>query len=163
MSFWKSSLVSSPPSRISWLTSSFDEVSAQYMSYMNEQEKELYIKFLSEFLKGKSYVEMCYMTGIMPINTFDIGTPLNMFDEFIMGRNNMYAEYFGFDEIEVDKLYQTYLYYWKNDSAIARQELSQWYDGYYQNGRRLLYNPKSVVSALSMNQLDSYWSSSGLI
>ncbi len=132
-----------------------------YMPYMKDSEKERYVEFLSDLLKGKAYVEMCYMTGIMPINTYDIGTPLNMFDEFIMGKNNIHAEYFGFSEDEVDRLYQTYLDVWKSDATITRKQLDEWYDGYYLKGEKRLYNPKSVVSALSMNQLGGYWASSG--
>ncbi len=132
-----------------------------YMPYMKNADKESYIKFLSELLKAKAYVGFCYMTGIMPINTYDIGTPLNMFYEFIMGRNAIYAQYFGFNDDEVDLLYRKYLDQWKDDAVITRRQLAEWYDGYCLNGKRQLYNPKSVIEALSMNYLACYWSSSG--
>ncbi|MEY8269006.1 hypothetical protein AALA79_21965, partial [Lachnospiraceae bacterium 64-25] len=37
-----------------------------------------------------------------------------------------------------------------------------WYDGYYTATGRRLYNPRSVVLALTDNQLRNYWTSSGL-
>ncbi len=127
------------------------------MPYMKDSEKERYVKFLSEILKGKSYVEMCYMTGIMPINTYDIGTPLNMFEEYVMGEDDMYACYFGFDENEVDMLYHIYQGVWKDRQAIDRKQLTEWYDGYYLDGKKQIYNPKAIVSALTRNKLTGYW------
>lgn len=131
-----------------------------YMPFMQEREKERYIKFLSELLKGQTYVEMCYMTGIMPINTYDIGTPLNMFDEYIMGADDMHAEYFGFNDHEVDLLYRKYLAV-QSKAIITRRQLAEWYDGYCLGGRKCLYNPEAVVTALTKNRLAEYWSSSG--
>lgn len=37
-----------------------------------------------------------------------------------------------------------------------------WYDGYHTASGERLYNPRSVVCALSNNQLANYWTSSGL-
>lgn len=61
---------------------------------------------------------------------------------------------------EVDGLYRKYL---KNqrDPKVTRDGLRLWYDGYQTASGRRLYNPRSVVGALSFNQLGSFWTSSG--
>ena len=44
---------------------------------------------------------------------------------------------------------------------ITRDGLKNWYDGYHTKAGERLYNPRSVVMALSNNNLGNYWTSSG--
>ncbi|MEI3181606.1 MAG: hypothetical protein V8S93_13855 [Lachnospiraceae bacterium] len=39
--------------------------------------------------------------------------------------------------------------------------LKNWYDGYHTAGGDLIYNPRSIVCALTDNQVRNYWTSSG--
>ena len=43
----------------------------------------------------------------------------------------------------------------------TRESLREWYDGYHTAAGERLYNPRSVVCALTDNQLLNYWVSSG--
>lgn len=131
-----------------------------HQSYMKDADKTAYTKFLSNLLKDKAYVEMAYMTGILPIAKYSSGSELNMFFEYSMATRAKYSEYFGFTDEEVDILYQRYLQIEVNP-VVTRDELELWYDGYQTAGGMKLYNPRSVVGALSDNQLGSYWTSSG--
>ncbi len=63
-------------------------------------------------------------------------------------------------EEEVDRLFCIYVETTKKPK-ITREELRIWYDGYHTAAGRRLYNPRSVVCALSNNQLADYWTSSG--
>lgn len=100
------------------------------------------------------------MTGILPIVKYSGGSELNMFFEFSMASREKYSGYFGFSDEEVDDLYQRYLKLEKAP-AITRDGLRIWYDGYQTMSGKRLYNPRSVVGALSLNQLGNYWTSSG--
>lgn len=71
-----------------------------------------------------------------------------------------FSEYFGFTDEEVDMLYQRYLSRTKKPQ-ITRENLREWYDGYHTASGERLYNPRSVVCALTDNQLSNYWVSSG--
>ena len=51
---------------------------------MTDADKTAYTKFLSNLLKDKAYVEMAYMTGILPIAKYSSGSELNMFFEYSM-------------------------------------------------------------------------------
>lgn len=106
--------------------------------------------FLSNLLKDRPYVQMTYMTGILPIAKYSDGLELNMFDEYDMACKEKYSEYFGFLDEEVDRLYDIYKKITKN-SKISRSELKEWYGNY------CLYNPRAIVSALRDNQLTNYW------
>ncbi len=131
-----------------------------HRNFITSQDKASYVEFLSNLLKGKAYVELAYMTGILPIAKYSSGSELNMFFEYTMATKEKYSEYFGFTDSEVDNLYQRYLEITPSPS-ITREELKRWYDGYQTVSGTRLYNPRSIVGALSDNQLGSYWTSSG--
>ena len=131
-----------------------------HKDFITEENKKQYIRFLSNLLKDRPYVQMTYMTGILPIAKYSDGSELNMFDEYDMACKEKYSEYFGFLDEEVDQLYNIYKKITKNPK-ILRIELKEWYDGYRAAAGDYLYNPRSVVCALRDNQLANYWTSSG--
>lgn len=83
-----------------------------------------------------------------------------MFQEYTMATRVKYSEYFGFTDEEVDMLYKKYLEKTENP-VISREEIRKWYNGYQTQAGIRVYNPRSVVCALSDNQLSNYWTSSG--
>ena len=131
-----------------------------HQSFADDKDKANFTKFLSNLLKDKAYVELAYMTGILPIAKYSSGSELNMFFEYSMAGRVKYNEYFGFTDEEVDRLFDKYLEVEK-EPQVTREGLKLWYDGYQTAGGEKLYNPRSVVGALSDNQLGSYWTSSG--
>ena len=131
-----------------------------HKDFITEENKKQYIQFLSNLLKDRPYVQMTYMTGILPIAKYSDGSELNMFDEYDMACKEKYSEYFGFLDEEVDQLYNIYKKITKNPK-ILRIELKEWYDGYRAAAGDYLYNPRCVVCALRDNQLANYWTSSG--
>ena len=131
-----------------------------HQSFATDADKKAFARFLNALLKDKAYVEMAYITGVLPIAKFSSGSELNMFFEFTMVNMEQSSEYFGFTDAEVDDLYQKYSKVEKKPK-ISRKDLKLWYDGYQTASGKRLYNPRSVVGALSFNQLGSYWTSSG--
>lgn len=131
-----------------------------HQDFATDEDKMAYTKFLSILLKDQPYVELAYMTGILPIAKYSSGSELNMFYEYTMATKKKYSEYFGFTNEEVDDLYQRYMKL-ERTPKISRSGLKLWYDGYHTMAGKPLYNPRSVVGALSDNQLGSYWTSSG--
>ena len=133
---------------------------AFHMSFMSEKEKEEYLLFLKLLLKGQSYVELAYMTGVLPIAKYSDGSELNMFLEYNVATKIRFSEYFGFSDEEVDELYERYQKKVKRPQ-ITRESLREWYDGYVTAAGQRMYNPRSVICALTDNQLSNYWISSG--
>ena len=131
-----------------------------HIPFVTEADKQEYLSFLKILLKGQSYVELAYMTGVLPIAKYSDGSELNMFLEYNMATKIRFSEYFGFTEEEVDNLYETYLQRTKKP-RIGRESLREWYDGYHTAGGERLYNPRSVICALTDNQLSNYWVGSG--
>ncbi|HJA93703.1 MAG TPA: ATP-binding protein [Candidatus Eisenbergiella merdipullorum] len=132
-----------------------------HQDFTTDRDKDNFTKFLSNLLKDSAYVEMAYMTGILPIAKYSSGSELNMFCEYTMVTEEKYSGYFGFTEKEVDELYDRYLKQDIPDRKVTREGLRFWYDGYHTKGGERIYNPRSVVLALENNNLGNYWTSSG--
>lgn len=79
-----------------------------HMPFITEEAGRRYLLFLKSLLKGKVYVELAYMTGVLPIAKYSGGSELNMFLEYDMVTKKKFSEYFGFSENEVDRLYEIY-------------------------------------------------------
>lgn len=131
-----------------------------HRDFVTEEDKASYIDFLSNLLKDQPYVSLAYMTGILPIAKYSSGSELNMFAEYTMAAEELYSEYFGFTEKEVDILFEKYLNR-ESNPQITREGLRIWYDGYHTKSGERVYNPRSVVLALTNNNLGNYWTSSG--
>lgn len=131
-----------------------------HMPFITDGDQQNYLLFLKSLLKSKGYVELAYMTGILPIAKYSDGSELNMFAEYSMATKERFSGYFGFLDEEVDMLYETYQ---KTTGIpkISREDLRTWYDGYHTAAGNRLYNPRSIAYALSDNQLANYWTSSG--
>lgn len=130
-----------------------------HMSFITTGDQKAYLLFLKTLLKDKAYVKFVYMTGVLPITKYSSGSELNMFVEYAMTVMERFSDCFGFVEEEVDHLYAIYLNTIKTPK-ITREDLKAWYNGYYTATGTRLYNPRSVVCALSNNQLENYWTSS---
>ncbi len=107
-----------------------------------------YLDFLRGLFKGSAYVELAYMTGILPIKKYGEHSAINIFDEYSETDPKNLGEYFGFTETEVRKQCEKY--------NADFDKMRKWYDG-YQMGSVHIYNPKSVVDALTWNKFKSYW------
>lgn len=118
----------------------------------DKQIQEEYINFLRGLFKGTEptkYIQLAYLTGILPIKKVKTQSALNNFDEFTMLDAKIFADYVGFTESEVSELCQKY--------GVDFDEVKHWYDGYLLRGTQV-YNPKAVVEILKWKQFQSYWS-----
>ncbi len=109
----------------------------------------VYLDFLRDLFKDQPYVNLVYMTGILPIKKYGTHSALNMFREFSMTEPDILAPYVGFTEPEVKQLCKT----WYKDF----QEAQRWYDGYRFYNKYHIYNPKSVVDAMQSLRFGSFW------
>lgn len=131
-----------------------------HMPFISNENQQEYLLFLKNLLKDQTYVELAYMTGVLPIAKYSSGSELNMFVEYDMATTEKFSAYFGFSDAEVNHLYEIYQNEIKNPK-ISRDDLRIWYNGYHTAMGDKLYNPRSVILALTDNQLRNYWTSSG--
>ncbi|MCI5828233.1 MAG: ATP-binding protein [Lachnospiraceae bacterium] len=117
--------------------------------------QEDYINFLRGMFKGTEptkFIQLAYLTGILPIKKLRTQSALNNFSQFTMLSPGALAPYFGFTEDEVKILCRKY----EKDF----DEVKRWYDG-YQLGDFHVYNPNAVVCLMQEGSFQSYWSQTG--
>lgn len=114
-----------------------------------QEIQKAYLDFLRGLFKGAEYVELAYMTGILPIKKYGEHSAINMFKEFSMLNPGPFAEYFGFTEEEVEALCRRY--------TIDYGKTREWYDGYLM-GDFHIYNPQAVTELMDSGAFRSYWS-----
>ncbi len=117
----------------------------------SEEMQKQYLDFLRDLLKDQTFVALAYMTGILPVKKYGKHSALNMFQEYSMTNQKALEEYTGFTEDEVKELCERF------DMDFA--EASNWYDGYMLKRFKHVYNPKSVVEAMSCRDFSNYWTS----
>ncbi len=122
-----------------------DEWDCVFRVARNRKEaQKAYLDFLRGLFKDSEYVELAYMTGILPIKKYGEHSAVNIFDEYSLISPKNLGEYFGFTEEEVCLQCE------QQDMEYA--EVKRWYDGYL-IGNLHIYNPKSVVDALTWKEL----------
>ena len=119
-----------------------------------KEEQEEFLEFLRTLFKDKTYLELVYMTGILPIKKYNTGSALNMFREFTMLEPKRLSPYFGFTEDEVTELC-------RKQNKLSLEELKEWYDGYVMGEWGHIYNPRSVAEALNEGKCCDYWNKTG--
>lgn len=118
----------------------------------NKKVQEDYINFLRGMFKGTEptkYIQLAYLTGILPIKKVSTQSALNNFDEFTMLDAKIFADYIGFTQEEVLQLCAKY--------EVDFEAVKRWYDGYLLKNCQI-YNPKAVVEVMRWKQFQSYWS-----
>lgn len=118
----------------------------------NQRAQEEYIAFLRGLFKGTEptkYLQLAYLTGILPIKKERTQSALNNFQEYSMLSAGPLASYVGFTEEEVKNLCVQY--------GRSFEPVRNWYDG-YQLGDKHVYNPNAVVNLMLKGSFQSYWS-----
>ena len=123
------------------------------------EEKEAmdkYVNLLRRLFKGSNSTQVfagVYMTGILPIKKYKTESALNNFIEYSMVEPGNMASLFGFTKNEVRALAEKH--------GADFDELEKWYDGYQIGSEPSMFNPNSVMQAVSRNWCRSYWASTG--
>ena len=131
-----------------------------------------YISFLNSLFKDyatKNAIALAYITGILPVLRDRVESKLNNFVEYTMLNPKQFAPYFGFTYQEVEGLcremdadfetckfmYDGYLF--KKPKHISSQENN--------NGDPFMhvFNPNSVVQAITSGEYEGYWTATGAI
>ena len=111
-----------------------------------------YVDWLLRLFKGfNSNVVFAgaYLTGILPIKRYNTESALNNFREYTMIRPGKMSSVLGFTYEEVEKLCEKH--------CMDLSEMERWYDGYQIGKASRMFNPYSVMRAISEEDYGSYW------
>lgn len=119
-------------------------------------EMDEYVMFLRRLFKSQGTDEIfvgVYLTGILPMIKFNTESALNNFDEYSMVQPFAAPGSFGFTSDEVKALCEKH--------NMDFDELAAWYDGYQIGDEPSIFNPSSVMKAISARTCSSYWAATG--
>ena len=112
-----------------------------------------YLEFLRSLFKNSGTTSKifaaAYMTGILPIKKDGKQSAVSDFEEYSVLEPGDFAGFVGFTEEEVKKLCEQ-----KNKDF---EKMKLWYDGYTFGEKHSIYNPYSVMHAVSSGKFKSYW------
>ena len=132
----------------------WDAICREFKS--DTQAMDRYVNWLRRMFKdvtGKYVFAAVYMTGILPIKKYKTESALNNFQEYSMVMPRNMARFFGFTKDEVKAL--------AGKHGMDYDELEKWYDGYQVGDEPSMFNPNSVMQAVSAGYCESYWASTG--
>ena len=117
------------------------------------QIQKEYLEFLRSIFKNSGLTSRifaaAYMTGILPIKKDGSQSAISDFEEYTVIKPRQFGEYVGFTEKEVRELCERH--------HVCFDTMKHWYDGYGFKNVGPVYNPNSVMKAISYHDFDSYW------
>ncbi|MBE6909555.1 MAG: AAA family ATPase [Ruminococcaceae bacterium] len=112
-----------------------------------------YLEFLRSLFKNSGTTSKifaaAYMTGILPIKKDGSQSAISDFEEYSVLEPGDFAGYVGFTEEEVGTLCE--------EKQKDFEKMKLWYDGYTVGEKHSIYNPYSVMHAVSSGKFKSYW------
>ena len=134
--------------RFIFIIDEWDFVFRQYPN--NTKLQEDFIDLLRALFKGvgERFVELVFMTGILPIARYNTQSALNNFIEYTILNSGDFSQYYGFTENEVKTLCEKY--------HLDFETTKFWYDGYNVGGYEI-YNPSSIKKLITLKKFNNYW------
>ena len=132
-----------------------DEYDVLVRERVSEELLKEYLELLNSLFKNNELspaIALAYLTGILPIIRDKVQSKLNVFEESNMLDPFGMEEFFGFTKDEVEALCDRY--------EMSFAECENWYDG-YRIGKIDIYNPNSVVKAMTRRRYANYWQVTG--
>ncbi len=123
---------------------------------MLPDQTDQYVNWLRSMFKDVLGMEVfagVYMTGILPIKKYKTQSAMNNFLEYSMVEPGNMATFFGFTREEVQTLAAKH--------GMDFDELEKWYDGYLIGPQPSMFNPSSVMQAVTRGRCRSFWASTG--
>ena len=132
-----------------------DEYDVLVRERVSEELLKEYLELLNSLFKNNELspaIALAYLTGILPVIRDKVQSKLNVFEESNMLDPFGMEEFFGFTKEEVEGLCDRY--------GMSFAECENWYDGYRIGGIDI-YNPNSVVKAMTRRRYANYWQVTG--
>ncbi len=106
--------------------------------------------FFNSAFKTNPWLDRALMTGITRVSKESIFSDLNNL-VVITTTSELYAEYFGFTQKEVDDALNEYQ--WPEQKDVVKE----WYDGFTFGNKKDIYNPWSIINFLKSGKVGTYW------
>lgn len=131
---------------------------------IQNKNKEFLRAFYGVLKSLDKYLKLVFLTGVTKFGQMSVFSGLNNIDDISM--DDTFGAVCGITETELKENFREGISLFAESNAITEEEvlalLKESYDGYHFSERCPdLYNPYSLIKALSKNKIGSYWSLSG--
>ena len=131
---------------------------------LQENYRDILRGFYAVLKAMGQYIRFALLTGITKFSKVSIFSDLNNLND--ISRDRDYASICGITDAEVDTVLAPYIQRYAEEKNLSynavREDLRRMYDGYhFAADTPGLYNPFSLMCALSKRAMDGYWFDSG--
>ncbi len=131
-----------------------------------EENRDILKSFLGVLKGGEvaPFIRFVFITGVSKFSQVSIFSELNNLIDLTM--SDTYADLLGYTQEELDTQFEEYMAQFADKLGISetaiREKLKRWYDGYRFSDKDIrVYNPFSVLRALSNAKFRNYWFETG--
>ncbi len=131
---------------------------------LQEHNKEVFKGFFSTLKSFDEYIQFIFITGVSKFHKVSIFSDLNQLKDISLTKK--YASICGITESELSQYFEEEIQEMSTEHQISGKEcmgiLKQTYDGYHFHADSAgVYNPYSLMNALSDCEFGSYWFETG--
>jgi hypothetical protein len=145
-----------------------DEYDKPIIEYLDkpERSKEMrdLLKNFYEIIKASDeYIKFAFLTGVSKFSKTSIFSTLNNLTDLTLDPRA--STLVGITEDELYSYFDKFIELLADRKKITVQDLKsrlkKWYNGYSWDGKNFVYNPYSILSAFTKNDIDNYWFETG--
>lgn len=132
---------------------------------LQEEYRQILKAFYSNIKSCDEYIRFAMLTGVTKFSHLSIFSGLNNLNDISL--DETYAALCGFTQLEMETVFSESIDEFAEKLKITRKEmldlLKQHYDGYHftSDTSVSVYNPFSLICAMSKQRLDSFWFATG--
>ena len=132
---------------------------------LQEEYRQILKAFYSNIKSCDEYIRFAMLTGVTKFSHLSIFSGLNNLNDISL--DPQYADLCGFTQLEMETVFSEGIDEFAEKLKITRKEmlerLKQHYDGYHftSDTSVSVYNPFSLICAMSKQRLDSFWFATG--
>ncbi|MBC7474395.1 MAG: ATP-binding protein [Candidatus Sericytochromatia bacterium] len=125
--------------------------------------KDIIKDFYLVIKESDQYIKFAFLTGVSKFSKISVFSGLNNLRDITLEKG--FSTMLGYTEKEL------FIYFKEHIKATAKElkvtqkylkdTLKTWYNGYSWDGKNFVYNPFSILSVLTVRQIDNYWFQSG--
>lgn len=131
---------------------------------IEDYNRDILKGFFSVFKKADADLRFVFLTGVTKFSQVSVFSGFNQPNDISMSRK--YEAICGITQEELDKIFDKQIEELAEELSFTKDKtkrlLKQFYDGYhFSSGMTDIYNPFSILNALSKKDLQDYWFQSG--
>ncbi|MFN8578008.1 MAG: AAA family ATPase [Candidatus Sericytochromatia bacterium] len=145
-----------------------DEYDKPIVEYIKESEKREQMKsiikdFYLVLKESDKYIKFVFLTGVSKFSKISVFSGLNNLRDITL--EEKFSTMLGYTQEELLSYFNEHITETSNKLNVQenylKETLKDWYNGYSWDGKHFVYNPFSILSAFTTNDINNYWFQSG--